>query len=204
MPIAWKGTVQQYAGRIHRLYQDKNEVQIYDYVDIHIGVLERMYQKRLKGYASIGYCVKGDSKPFESVTSIFNHTNFLPVFQNDVLSSKHKIVIVSPYVSKKRVTQMSNLLVTAIKNGVKIIVITRPEVDYKNKNRSIFSELMCSLKKIGINVVLKTNIHQKFSIIDQRIVWYGSINLLSFGSSEESMMRLDSLNIANELLGTIE
>ena len=42
MPVACKGTVQQYAGRLHRLYQDKNEVQIYDYVDVHVGVLERM------------------------------------------------------------------------------------------------------------------------------------------------------------------
>lgn len=51
---------------------------------------------------------------------------------------------------------------------------------------------------------MKSNIHQKFAIIDQRIVWYGSINFMSFGSSEESIMRLDSINIANELTGTIE
>lgn len=48
------------------------------------------------------------------------------------------------------------------------------------------------------------NIHQKFVIIDQRIVWYGSINFLSFGSAEESIMRLDSINIANELIDTVE
>ncbi|MDI6816022.1 MAG: DEAD/DEAH box helicase family protein, partial [Actinomycetota bacterium] len=59
MPISWKGTLQQYAGRLHRLYEDKNEVQIYDYVDVHIRMLERMYNKRLKGYASIGYKAKG-------------------------------------------------------------------------------------------------------------------------------------------------
>ncbi len=73
MPIAWKGTVQQYAGRLHRLCQVKNEVQIYDYVDVHVGVLERMYQKRLRGYASIGYFIKYGSKTFESVSSIFNN-----------------------------------------------------------------------------------------------------------------------------------
>ena len=53
-------------------------------------------------------------------------------------------------------------------------------------------------------IIFKSNIHQKFAVIDQRIVWYGSINLLSYGSSEESIMRLDSLNIANELIGTID
>lgn len=55
MPISWKGTVQQYAGRLHRLYESKQEVQIYDYVDKHVSVLARMYQKRLKGYQTMGY-----------------------------------------------------------------------------------------------------------------------------------------------------
>jgi len=54
MPISWKGTLQQYAGRLHRLFENKKEVQIYDYVDIHVSKLERMYHKRLNGYASIG------------------------------------------------------------------------------------------------------------------------------------------------------
>ena len=43
---------QQYAGRLHRLFIDKKEVQIYDYVDIHLRMLERMYHKRLTGYSS--------------------------------------------------------------------------------------------------------------------------------------------------------
>lgn len=55
MPISWKGTLQQYAGRLHRLYESKREVQIYDYVDIHVPVLTRMYKKRLKGYHAMGY-----------------------------------------------------------------------------------------------------------------------------------------------------
>lgn len=46
-------------------------------------------------------------------------------------------------------------------------------------------------------------IHQKFTIVDQHIVWYGSINFLSFGSSEETIMRLESHEIANELLGIL-
>jgi superfamily II DNA or RNA helicase len=44
MPISWKGTLQQYAGRLHRLYKTKKEVKIYDYVDIQVKMLERMYQ----------------------------------------------------------------------------------------------------------------------------------------------------------------
>jgi hypothetical protein len=46
--------------------------------------------------------------------------------------------------------------------------------------------------------------NQKFAIIDQKTIWYGSINLLSYGSSEESMMRIESTKIAYELIGSIE
>jgi superfamily II DNA or RNA helicase len=204
MPVAWKGTVQQYAGRLHRLYQNKSEVQIYDYVDVHVGVLERMYQKRLKGYASIGYSARGDSRPFESINTIFDNSNFLTVFSNDILSAKSDIVIVSPYVTKKRLSQMLSILMTGINNGAKLIVITRPETDYKERDRLTFEEMISSIKNIGASIIFKSNIHQKFAVIDQRIVWYGSINLLSFGNSEESIMRLDSLNIANELIGTLD
>ncbi len=204
MPIAWKGTVQQYAGRLHRLYQNKNEVQIYDYVDVHVGVLERMYQKRLKGYASIGYSAKSDSKPFEAPNTIFDNLNFLTVFSNDISSARSDIVIVSPYITKKRLTQMLNILLSGINNGAKLTIITRPESNYKEKDKSAFYDMVNSIRIKGASIIFKSNIHQKFAVIDQRIVWYGSINLLSYGSSEESIMRLDSINISNELIGTIE
>ena len=204
MPVAWKGTVQQYAGRLHRLYQNKNEVQIYDYVDVHVGVLERMYHKRLKGYAAIGYSVKSDSKPFEAANVIFDNHNFMTVFSNDISSSKSDIVIVSPYMTRKRLSQMLIILSSGLNSGAKLTIITRPEADYKEKNRPAFSDMLNSIPLTGAKLIFKSNIHQKFAIIDQRIVWYGSINFLSFGGSEERIMRLDSINIANELIGTIE
>jgi superfamily II DNA or RNA helicase len=62
MPIAWRGTLQQYAGRLHRAYAGKAEVLIYDYVDEAVPVLARMYRKRLAGYRAMGYTV-ADAPP---------------------------------------------------------------------------------------------------------------------------------------------
>ncbi len=59
-PISWRGTLQQYAGRLHRNHANKREVQVYDYVDARVPVLFKMYQRRLKGYAAIGYEVRQD------------------------------------------------------------------------------------------------------------------------------------------------
>jgi hypothetical protein len=55
MPISWKGTLQQYVGRLHRLHDAKRVVRVYDYVDSNVLMLARMYARRLKGYSSIGY-----------------------------------------------------------------------------------------------------------------------------------------------------
>lgn len=55
LPVSWKGTLIQYAGRLHRLHPGKREVQIYDYVDRSVPMLFRMFEKRLRGYRGIGY-----------------------------------------------------------------------------------------------------------------------------------------------------
>ena len=54
-PVSWKGTLQQYVGRLHRLYEGKKEVIVYDYVDSNVAALRRMYEKRKKGYKAMGY-----------------------------------------------------------------------------------------------------------------------------------------------------
>lgn len=55
LPVSWKGTLIQYAGRLHRLHPGKTEVRIYDYVDRAVPMLARMFEKRLRGYRAIGY-----------------------------------------------------------------------------------------------------------------------------------------------------
>ncbi len=55
MPIAWKGTVVQYAGRLHRAHAAKRDIRLYDYVDAEVPVLRRMYAKRVRAYKEMGY-----------------------------------------------------------------------------------------------------------------------------------------------------
>jgi superfamily II DNA or RNA helicase len=55
MPVSWRGTLQQYVGRLHRLHTNKKEVQVYDYADVLVPMLARMYKKRLAGYSALGH-----------------------------------------------------------------------------------------------------------------------------------------------------
>jgi superfamily II DNA or RNA helicase len=59
MPIAWKGTVVQYAGRLHRPHPGKREAAIYDYVDVEVPVLRRMFAKRARSYRAMSYTIDG-------------------------------------------------------------------------------------------------------------------------------------------------
>ena len=57
LPISWRGTVAQYAGRLHRLFEGKRDVRIHDYADLNVPMLARMFDRRCRGYEAIGYTV---------------------------------------------------------------------------------------------------------------------------------------------------
>ena len=203
LPIAWKGKVAQYAGRLHRNYPGKNEVQIYDYVDMHIPVLERMYQKRLKGYSSIGYRIKIDNEYSVIPDLIYDGKSFYTVYCQDIKSAHKEVLIVCPFMRKNRISQLLKIISQAILNGATLTVITRPPEDFKEPKRETIKENTAILQNCGVNVIYKSDFHQKFTVIDNKIVWYGSVNFLSFGTNEESIMRFVSFDIAGELTDTV-
>jgi hypothetical protein len=57
LPVSWRGTVAQYAGRLHRLFDGKREVRIYDYADVNVPMLSRMFDRRCRAYEAIGYTI---------------------------------------------------------------------------------------------------------------------------------------------------
>ena len=73
LPISWKGLLTQYSGRLHREYEGKKDVCIYDYIDIHEPICDSMYRKRLKGYAAIGYKTINTAQP-----TLFDNINDIP------------------------------------------------------------------------------------------------------------------------------
>jgi superfamily II DNA or RNA helicase/very-short-patch-repair endonuclease len=57
LPVSWRGTIAQYAGRLHRLYDSKREVRVYDYADLDVPMLARMFDRRCRGYEAVGYTI---------------------------------------------------------------------------------------------------------------------------------------------------
>ena len=61
--ISWRGTLQQYAGRLHRLHTGKAEVRVYDYIDRAVPMFSRMFNNRRRGYEAVGYTIREDRAP---------------------------------------------------------------------------------------------------------------------------------------------
>jgi superfamily II DNA or RNA helicase len=62
-PVSWRGTLQQYVGRLHRHHESKREVRVYDYIDGAVPVLSRMFEKRRHGYEAVGYTIRDLNEP---------------------------------------------------------------------------------------------------------------------------------------------
>jgi hypothetical protein len=57
LPVSWRGTIAQYVGRLHRLHEGKREVRVYDYADLNVPMLSRMFDRRCRGYEALGYTI---------------------------------------------------------------------------------------------------------------------------------------------------
>ena len=191
MPIAWKGNVEQYAGRLHREYEGKSEVCIYDYVDIHVPLCDSMYRKRLKGYAAAGYgknvvSYKSDKNPQEL---IFERNSYEVAFQNDLAKAKHSVVIAVPKVKFKYKPAIISTLTKLLHDGVAMVVHVKEEGADEME-----------LANAGMDVICSKELTLQCAIIDKAIVWYGSINFFGYNSETNNVMRIADHRIANEMI----
>ena len=194
-PVAWKGIVAQYAGRLHREFDGKEDVQIYDYIDIRVPVCESMYRKRLKGYASIGYRIRNNEmfdSLFPTTDIIYDGLNFVSPFVSDLSQCKRSVVISCPKVRIGRQTQITERLIDLAANGIEVILYTKEENDETLR-----------LQHQGISVITIQHLSLHAAIIDKSTIWYGSVNILGYHSVEDNLIRFGNPEIATNLLESI-
>ena len=200
-PVAWKGVVEQYAGRLNRDYDGKKNVIIYDYVDSHISMFDRMYHKRLRAYKQIGYDIfsaAGTQK--QTANAIFDIDNYADVYQNDLLAAEKEIIISSPVISGRKVYDMIRLLREKQEAGIKIVIVTWKPDCYGYGDSAYWQEVQEQMRKAGFEMNLVEDYCEHYCIIDHQVVWYGSMNFLGKEDAEDNLMRIADGKVANELL----
>lgn len=193
LPISWSGTLSQYAGRLHRKYEGKTRVMIYDYIDIHVPMLENMYKKRLRGYASLGYTLDEEtSGEFKTIyTNDFEQDLF-----SDILNAKKSIVLVGSYISSRRLNKIITSAENAKLNNVLFKAITK-------KSDSIYSRKMQSVfTSHEIEFAVKNRLNHSLVIIDGKTVWYSSGELFGYGA-DECVLRICDETLAMELMSAL-
>ena len=191
MPIAWKGNVEQYAGRLHREYAGKSEVRIYDYVDVHVPLCDSMYRKRLKGYLRAGYGKYVTSSTLDKNPQelIYERNNYEATFRNDLAKARYSVIIAVPKVKFKYKPVIMSTLANIIHNGVTVAVHIKEE----GANE-------IELKNTGMDLVCNKEQTLQCAIIDKSIVWYGNINFFGYNSETNNVMRIADHKIANEMI----
>lgn len=203
LPISWKGLLTQYAGRLHREYEGKKDVRIYDYIDIHEPICDSMYRKRLKGYAAIGYKTINTAQPtlFDNINDIpssvvenqiFNGSTFYRPYTSDLTKAKRSIVISSPKLYRTEQNPLVTLLKELAQQGIEILITTAAE-----NEQTVF------IQSKGLSVKVKPKLSLYTTIIDKEVVWYGSINTLGYASKDDNMIKVTDIYLANELIEMI-
>lgn len=203
LPISWKGLLTQYAGRLHREYEGKKDVRIYDYIDIHEPICDSMYRKRLKGYAAIGYKTINTAQPtlFDHINDIsssivenqiFNGSTFYRPYTSDLTKTKRSIVISSPKLYRTEQNPLVTLLKELTQQGIEILITTAAE-----------NEQTAFIQSKGLSVKVKPKLSLYTTIIDKEVVWYGSINTLGYASKDDNMIKVTDIYLANELIEMI-
>ncbi len=201
MPISFESNVEQYAGRLNRDYEGKKDVIIFDYIDQYVSMLERMYHKRLRTYKRIGFEICSQVVDRQDVgDSIFDWRNYAEVFGADVASSRAEVVVSSPGLGSRKVWKFIKEVASLQERGVRIVVLTLSPSVFFEDAAGHQEELIGLLRSAGIMVRCSERCREHFAVIDNDIVWYGSMNLLSREKEEDSMMRLENASVAQELL----
>ncbi len=203
MPISWKGTLAQYAGRLHRNYEGKEEVRIYDYVDIHVPALERMYHKRLKGYTELGYQVRFGGKE-DTSGAIYDGYAAMEPFEKDLVNAGKSVVLISPFLQKGRAAKLLPVIRQLTASGVAVHIHTRSPESYDAEHQKNICDTISSLEAAGAEVVVHSNLQQRYAVIDAQVAWYGNVDFLAFGKKDTNILRFVNADIAGELTSNFD
>lgn len=200
-PVSGENVVEQYVGRLNRDYDGKENVIVYDYVDSHIPKFDKMYTARMKAYKKIGYelCVNIDGEK-QKANAIYDIENYEEIYWRDLEEAKQTVIVSSPRLNNQKVNRIISVLGKQQEIGVKVTVVTWHPDAYKYGKDDVRMELLERLRKAGFEIRLVEESCEHYAVIDNEVVWYGSMNLLSKEDAEDNLMRVCSKDIAAELL----
>lgn len=133
-------------------------------------------------------------------SKLYDEKSFYPAFIEDLKGCKEEVVIESPYITASRMRMLRPIFEKLVNRGVKIYVMTRDPKEHELGMEIQSEEEIHYCEILGIQVLLCVgNHHRKLAILDRKLLWEGSLNILSQTYSREIMRRIENKEIAKEM-----
>jgi hypothetical protein len=139
------------------------------------------------------------SKPVSE--KVYRENEFWREFPNDLMNAKIEVIIVSPFISEKRINLLMRDFEKLINRGVVVRIIVRNEIRYQSNKKKIIDN-MKSMGIMGFYRIRK--FHYKGAIIDRKITWFGTMNILSHIDGKECMERIEDPIFVKQLLDKMD
>lgn len=137
-------------------------------------------------------------------TSLHDEKTFYPHFLSDLEQSQNEVVIESPFITIARMKTFWPVFRRLVARGVKVYIVTRDPREHTDGYEDQSEIEIQEFEAVGVQVLLCTgNHHRKLAIIDRKVLWEGSLNILSQAKSREFMRRLEDGGFAVDLFNFI-
>ena len=141
------------------------------------------------------------SRPNIAPSILYDENTFYQAFFKDLESCRREVIIESPFITSSRMQKFYPAFQKMLDRRTKVLIITRDPSDLDPEIRDFATNEIMQMSDMGIAVtLLKGNHHRKLAIIDRKITWEGSLNILSQNSSMEIMRRIEDNKTAEDVI----
>ena len=122
----------------------------------------------------------------------------------DLSSAEEGVVILSPFLSTNRAIHYYAILMSLTARGVKVDVYTKPQDEQPESLRELYWQVETGLLQSGVSVHTRPGMDEKVGIVDNQILWHGSLNILSHNNTLESMLRFESTDLVRDIIAELQ
>lgn len=134
---------------------------------------------------------------------LYDHNTFYKAFEKDLKGARYSVLIESPFITSRRMDHLLPILRRLRRKDVRVVVNTRSPEEHDGEYRYQAATALFAMQKLGVVVLYTGKHHRKLAIIDNGILWEGSLNILSQSDSCEIMRRVESVELTSQMAGFI-
>jgi phosphatidylserine/phosphatidylglycerophosphate/cardiolipin synthase-like enzyme len=132
-------------------------------------------------------------------STLYDQDTFYKAFMRDLLHSKDEAVIESPFITEKRMRTLLPIFAKLRSRDVRIVINTRNPTEHDGDYYYQALNAIYELQELGVTVLYTAGHHRKLAILDRKVIYEGSLNILSFNDSCEIMRKIVSEKAAKQL-----